>query len=46
MTVILMLVMFAIFLTIDYLRKRKEVPHTQKEEKNRRHFRRACCPAL
>src|SRR5271165_5904698 len=28
MTVILMLAMFAIFLTIDYLRKRKEVPHT------------------
>src|SRR5271157_6454984 len=28
MTVILMLAMFAIFLTIDYLRKRKEAPHT------------------
>ena len=28
MTVILMLAMFAIFLTIDYLRHRKDVPHT------------------
>jgi len=31
MTVILMLAMFAIFLTIDYLRKRKDVPHTAED---------------
>jgi glycine cleavage system H protein len=32
MTVILMLAMFAIFLTIDYLRKNKEVPATEAEK--------------
>jgi glycine cleavage system H lipoate-binding protein len=32
MTVILMFAMFAIFLTIDYLRNRKEMPHTAEGE--------------